>query len=180
MIRRTVLAVLPLLAVAAAAQTTEPLAVADASAKAALTAVRAQRALAAAEKPAVAAKPARTVHISCHAAKNDDWYGISGDVDLDTMALTSDRSGKSALLDATKGDALVDGRCGETALPIATSDNWYVTRPHEWGEDILQLPKGKVAAGASTFAANLHGCQYDGEWHASDDAALTCTVSAAR
>ncbi len=112
------------------------------------------------------------------AAPRSDYYAISGRLDLGTKALTTDRAqGPSALLDASKG-VNVDERCGELAAPVRYSLNYLVTPRHYWGEDFLQLPQSVLGRGTAPFQANLHLCQYDGEWHASENVAELCTLGA--
>ena len=92
--------------------------------------------------------------------------------------MTTDRGGKAVLLNAALGAKLVDERCGTTAAPIASSDNYDVTPPHYLGEDIFQLPLGAVpASGTATVSANLHTCMYDGDWSSSSDTPVTCEIA---
>lgn len=184
MIRALSLLSLPLLAAVAFAQpSADGLSLADGHAREVLAvAVSAQKRAAlvrtAATPAAPAASAARVATLKCHAAKGGTYGTVEGAIDLATRELTSGRAGRSPLLDASKGAALVDERCGTTAAPIADSFNYYVTPPHDWGEDILQLPKAAFPkAGKATFAANLHVCSYDGDWHSSDDIALTCEIA---
>jgi hypothetical protein len=176
MIRRIPLLILPFLAAAAFAHPSAdlaPLSQADAELRTVLSLTRAANVAA----PAVSAA-AGVASLRCRAANGDRYYGVEGVIDLKTKVLTSALFGKSPLLDASKGAKLVDERCGATAAPIASSDNYYTTAPHNWGEDILQLPKGFLpAAGTGSFNANLHACQYDGDWSSSRDVAMKCEIA---
>jgi hypothetical protein len=123
--------------------------------------------------------PNRIAQLSCVPVTKNAYvdYAITGQLDLGTTNLKNSRSGDSAkLIDASRKDVM-DERCGKAAMALAQSLNFYVTPRHYWGEDILQLPKA-VTPGPGSFDANLHVCQYDGDWSDSDNVALRCTLTA--
>lgn len=98
---------------------------------------------------------------------------ITGELDLATMALADSRSqGTSRLF----GAQAVDSRCGTLPAAFAGSLNYEVTPRHYWGEDILQLPQVALRA-SGAFKANLHTCSYDGDWSASQNNELECTLT---
>lgn len=112
-----------------------------------------------------AAKP-RTAALRCTGKSP-----LTGELDLATMSLVDSRSrGKAPRIES------VDGRCGTPRMPLASALNYEVTPRGYWGEDILQLPKNALAA-SGAFKANLHTCSYDGDWSASGDEELECTVT---
>lgn len=107
-----------------------------------------------------------------------DYYSLTGELNLSTQVLTTSRGeGPSPRIKIARGSSPVDERCGRTAAPLKDNLDYYVTPRHYWGEDILQLPTQVLGAGSSGFQANLHLCQYDGEWHASEDVALYCDAA---
>lgn len=116
-----------------------------------------------------AAKP-RAATLRCSGRAADDAF--TGELDLATMALATTRGPGSS----PRFEGAVDSRCD--ALPAAYADgfSYDVTPRHYWGEDILSLPKGALSA-SGAFKANLHTCQYDGDWSASQNAELTCTLT---
>jgi hypothetical protein len=125
--------------------------------------------------------PGRAAVLACRAAADDvaatDVF--DGTLDLETMTLTSSRAGRSPLIDPAKNEQLIDERCGAAFVTLSESDNFEVTPPHDWGQDILQLPKVAVqAAGGTPFHANLHTCAFDGDWSTFDDVPLVCTLTA--
>lgn len=175
MFRRIAILTLPFLSVCALAQSFTDLDQSETRLRRELAASKKHRL---ASAPAPAKTPVKTAKLSCRTAGDRPYDRIDGELDLESMTLTTERAGISRLLDSSKGEKLVDERCGRTALPIASSDNYYVTSPHDWGEDILQLPKGSLPrSGAASFSANLHTCSYDGDWSASSDVAVTCTAT---
>jgi hypothetical protein len=105
---------------------------------------------------------------------------LTGEFNLASRALsTSRRPGFSAPIATSQSKATVDERCGRTREPLAKNLNYYVTPDRYWGQDILQLPlRAPAFLGPATFSANLHMCQYDGEWSSSQDVALSCTLTA--
>jgi hypothetical protein len=183
MIRRASLLFLSLLAAPALAQTDIN---ADLSTTAAamrhdlaLARLR-QAAVAQVQTPAVGAPAVatRAAALSCRAASGDPYAAVDGTLNLGTLVLTTARAGASPRLDASKGAALLDERCGKTALPLDANDNFEVTPAHTWGQEILQLPKASVAASdAAPFAASLHVCAFDGDWSDFHDLPLTCTLT---
>jgi len=129
-------------------------------------------------KAGVAQSRARaSLVLKCVAKNGDKYYSVDGRLELGSMALTTDRGVKSSILKVSKGSNPVDSRCGETAAPLEKNLNYEVTPPHKWGQDILQLPKNALVV-SGAFDANLHTCDYDGDWSASHDAAVTCTLTA--
>lgn len=115
--------------------------------------------------------------LKCVSKNGDKEDAVAGRLELGSMVLTTDRGVKSSILKVSKESNPVDSRCGTTAAPLESSLNYEVTPPHKWGQDILQLPKNALSA-AGAFDANLHTCDYDGDWSASHDAAVSCTLSA--
>ncbi|HXS99502.1 MAG TPA: hypothetical protein VN915_02405 [Elusimicrobiota bacterium] len=113
--------------------------------------------------------------LKCAAKNGDKYYSVDGRLELGSMILTVGGV-KSSLLKVSKDSDPVDSRCGTTAAPLESSLNYEVTSPHKWGQDILQLPKNALAA-TGAFDANLHTCDYDGNWSASHDAAVSCTLT---
>lgn len=119
--------------------------------------------------------PAKCV-VSQRRQTRDSYYELTGDLDPQTKALTTSRGqGASPLIDVSRGWT-VDERCGTLAAPTEYSLNYSVTPQNYWGEDVLQLPQSALRPSAEPFQANLHLCQYDGDWHASEDVALLCTL----
>jgi hypothetical protein len=144
-----------------------------------LAQARLRQAAAAQTPPPAPAAPAKTAALSCRAVSGDPYAAIDGTLDLNALTLTSARAGSSPLLDTLKGAALIDGRCGKTALPLADSDNFEVTPANVWGQEILQLPKAALAASLTdAFRANLHTCAFDGDWSTFDDVPLACSLTA--
>lgn len=98
---------------------------------------------------------------------------ITGELNLATMTLVDSRSdGTSRVFDPKS----VDSRCGKLPEAYSGGLNYEVTPRHYWGEDILQLPQAALRAPGS-FKANLHTCSYDGDWSASQDNELECTLT---
>lgn len=126
---------------------------------------------------AAQARQRASLVLKCVAKNGDKYYSVDGRLELGSMVLTTDRGVKSSILKVSKGSNPVDERCGTTAAPLESSLNYEVTPPHKWGQDILQLPKNALAA-QGAFDANLHTCDYDGDWSASHDAAVSCTLTA--
>lgn len=109
------------------------------------------------------------------AAPRSDYYALNGEFDFRTRSLTTSRArGASPLV---PHGWTVDERCGTLAAPQEYSLNFFVTPQHYWGEDVLQLPQSVLGRGAAPFQANLHLCQYDGEWHSSENVAELCTLA---
>ena len=128
--------------------------------------------------PAPGEKPASRALLSCTDPRDAAKPAIAGTLDLSTLTLADSRSGgNSRPLDVSRG-GVIDDRCGSTRAPLAESVNFEVTPSHYWGQDVLQLPKAAVIApGPGSFPANLHLCQYDGDWSSSEDVALRCTLT---
>ncbi len=105
---------------------------------------------------------------------------LSGTLDIDSLELQENRSGgRDKPISEPREDKAVDERCGKVVSPLADNYNYYVTPRHYWGEDILQLPKSSLSgAGKSAFKAQLHLCQYDGDWSHDWDVVLDCTLTA--
>jgi hypothetical protein len=120
----------------------------------------------------------RSTPASCtvaDAAPRSDYYALTGAFDFRTRSLTTSRArGASPLV---PHGWTVDERCGTLAAPQEYSLNFFVTPQHYWGEDVLQLPQSVLGRGAAPFQANLHLCQYDGEWHSSENVAELCTLA---
>lgn len=181
MLRRA--ALLLVLSVPAAAANTAPdfAALTDAAARihADLASGRvAARSAAHAVAAAVPAAPARRRLAALRCLSVD---GRGGDfalsLDLDTRAVLVSEKDARPLLDSKLGDKLIDSRCGKTALPIDKSANWEITAPHTWGQYVLQAPAAVIEAGRSaSFEANLHSCDYDGDWSSSGDRRLKCEL----
>lgn len=113
--------------------------------------------------------PAKAASISCKGKSES----LTAELDLTTMALADSRSQGTSR--QVKGEA-VDSRCGELPATFKGSLNYEVTPRHYWGEDVFQIPQSALKANGS-FKANLHTCSYDGDWSASQDNALDCTVT---
>lgn len=126
---------------------------------------------------ATQARHRASLALKCAAKNGDKYYSVEGSLELGSMVLTTDRGVKSSILKVSKDGSPVDSRCGTTAAPLESSLNYEVTPPHKWGQDILQLPKNALAV-SGAFDANLHTCDYDGDWSASHDAAVSCTLTA--
>jgi hypothetical protein len=114
--------------------------------------------------------------LKCSAKAAGASDSVDARVELGSMVLTTAAGVKSSILKVSREDDPVDYRCGTTALPLEENLNYAITAPHQWGQTILQLPKNFLGR-TGAFDANLHDCNYDGEWSASSDAPLTCTVS---
>ncbi|MCX5788257.1 MAG: hypothetical protein NTX64_07095 [Elusimicrobia bacterium] len=120
-------------------------------------------------------RPAYAI-LGCSAAKNA-VPAFTAVLNLATMDLADSRSGgNSRRFDAAQAN-VVDERCGTPRAPLAETLNFEVTPTHYWGQDILQLPKAIAAPGPSSFSANLHLCQYDGDWSSFEDVELQCTIT---
>lgn len=116
-----------------------------------------------------AAKP-RAASLSCTGKSSDS--SLNGELDLATMSLVSSR----AQAPSRPFGPAIDSRCGALPAAFAGGLNYDVTPRHYWGEDILSLPRSAPRA-SGAFKANLHTCQYDGDWSASQDAELECTLT---
>lgn len=117
--------------------------------------------------PAVRAKSAT---LRCTGKSADSAF--TGELDLATKTLVTSRAqGSSPRL----GSA-IDSRCDALPAAYEGSLNYDVTPRHYWGEDILSLPQAALRA-SGAFKANLHTCQYDGDWSASQNAELECTLT---
>jgi hypothetical protein len=118
--------------------------------------------------PAVRAKSAS---LRC-AGKSGAGASFTGELDLATLSLVTSRTqGPSPLF----GQA-IDSRCDALPAAYEGSLNYDVTPRHYWGEDILQLPKAALLS-SGAFKANIHTCQYDGDWSSSANEELECTVT---
>jgi hypothetical protein len=179
---RLALAALALaVALPAAAQQARPaqsLEDAQAQLRAAIAQLRAERA--AAQQPAkgstAAAAPKRVAKLACR-EKKSNAASLQGTLDLDTLALLLTRAPAAKPVTQTDERKVVDDRCGRLLSPLADSLTYEVTPVHYWGQDLLQLPKSSPEANGRTFEAQLHTCQYDGEWHADSDTLLVCELT---
>jgi hypothetical protein len=119
----------------------------------------------------------RAAELSCHNKKRTA-EGLLGTLNLDTMSLETSRAPASKAITETEESKVVDGRCGRLAASLGDSLTFEVTPIHYWGQDFLQLPKSAASADGKPFEAQLHTCQYDGDWHADSDDTLVCTLKA--
>lgn len=147
--------------------------------KAVLAQAKQERAAKAASDTAKAAKASssRGAELSCH-SKARPAEGLLGSLNLDTMSLETSRAPASKPVKGADESQVVDGRCGSLPVSLGESVTFEVTPAHYWGQDFLQLPKSAAAASGKPFEAQLHTCQYDGEWHADSDDTLVCTLTA--
>lgn len=183
MIRPVALAAVVALAAAAvlplAAQEAQPRTLAQAQAQLRQALAQAKKDAAdAAKARAAAARPA--ARLSCVPVKPSaaGADSVSGLLDLGSLSLDNSRSRSASPLIAQADESrVVDERCGSLMSPLKDNLNYEVTPAHYWGQDILQLPKSALGSGGKPFQAFLHECQYDGDWHASWDIALTCTLA---
>ena len=106
-----------------------------------------------------------SVVLKCSAKSGDKYGAVDARVELGSMAITTGAGEKGSILKVSKGSDPVDSRCGTTAWPLEANLNYEVTPPHKWGQTILQLPKDFMAK-TGAFDANLHDCDYDGDWGA--------------
>ena len=151
---------------------------AQAQMRATLAIVKQERADKKAEKAkAAAAAPKRAAELSCH-NKQRTAEGLIGTLDLDTMSLETLRSPAAKAVKETDESKVVDGRCGKLPASLADTLTFEVTPTGYWGQDFLQIPKSAAAASGKAFEAQLHSCQYDGEYHSDSDDTLVCTLTA--
>ncbi|MBI2386905.1 MAG: hypothetical protein HYV14_13010 [Elusimicrobia bacterium] len=116
-----------------------------------------------------AAQP-KTAALRCTGKSADSAF--TGELDLGMLALKTSRAeGASPRL----GSA-IDSRCDALPAAYEGSLNYEVTPRGYWGEDVLQLPQAALRS-SGKFKANLHTCQYDGDWSASQDEELECTLT---
>lgn len=121
---------------------------------------------------------ARAAHVRCvSAGELSKDFTVEGELDVgaQTFRFTQLRSPqRESVLCSPVAD--VDPRCGIPALPLEDTFTFDVTEYDVLGDYLLQLPREAVAAMPVSFAANLHQCDYDGNWSSFQDVSLHCDL----